>query len=188
MIHCPHLTQDNACEVAGQMAGCKVRTIPSACNACQANDNPRAINLVTIGMALVNKKRRKQDTRELESLLRNYLPERDEPETFKIDRFRPGPGNELKRMLAWFAKPSETCNCETRVDTMNDWGAEGCRRNIDTIVDWLLEEAQLRGLPHGRFTARIARGLVNTAIRKFEQKFPEGPSEPNDDLEDTVDR
>ena len=91
-------------------------------------------------------------------------------------------------MLAWFAKPSETCNCETRVDTMNDWGAEGCRRNFDTIVDWLLEEAQLRGLPHGRFTARIARGLVNTAIRKFEQKFPEGASEPNDDAEEPVDR
>ncbi|MEO1619342.1 MAG: hypothetical protein AAFV88_26140, partial [Planctomycetota bacterium] len=74
-------------------------------------------------------------------------------------------------------------NCETRVDTMNDWGAEGCRRNIDTIVDWLLEEAQLRGLPHGRFTAAIARGLVNTAIRKYEQKFPEGPSEPDDETE-----
>ena len=133
-------------------------------------------------MALVNKKRRKQDVNELESLLRNYLPERDGPDTIKIDRFRPGPGNELKRMLAWFAKPNETCNCETRVDTMNDWGAEGCRRNIDTIVDWLLEEALLRGLPHGRFTAAIARGLVNTAIRKYEQKFPEGPSEPDDEI------
>ena len=65
-------------------------------------------------------------------------------------------------MIAWFAKPSETCNCETRVDTMNDWGAEGCRQNIDTIVDWLLEEAQARGLPHGRFTATVARSLSST--------------------------
>ena len=135
---------------------------------------------MSITWQIVNKKRHKQDVRELESLLRNYLPEDNEPETIKIDRFRPGPGNELKRILAWFAKPNETCNCETRVGTMNDWGAEGCRRNFDTIVDWLLEEAQLRGLPHGRFTARIARGLAGTAIRKYEQKFPEGPSEPNE--------
>ena len=123
-------------------------------------------------------------------LLRNYLPDDDPmPTTLKIERYRPGPGNELKKMIAWFAKPSETCNCETRVDTMNDWGAEGCRRNIDTIVDWLLEEAQVRGLPHGRFTATIARSLVNTAIRKFERKFPEGAPEPDqDDPEDEFDR
>ncbi|MCM2371897.1 hypothetical protein [Aporhodopirellula aestuarii] len=135
------------------MAGCLAKVTPAACNACQNESNPRAINVVMIGMALVNKKRRKQDVTELEALLRNYIPDEDPmPATLKISSFWPGPGNELKKMIAWFAKPSETCNCETRVDTMNDWGAEGCRRNIDTIVDWLLEEAQARGLPHGRFT------------------------------------
>jgi hypothetical protein len=34
----------------------------------------------------------------------------------------PGPGSELRKMLAWFARPSDTCNCETRAETMNDWG------------------------------------------------------------------
>jgi hypothetical protein len=190
MMHCPHLTADNQCEVACQLAGCRVQTTPVACNACQTNDNPCAINVVTIGMALVNKKRRKQDATELEALLRNYLPDDDlMPATLKMSSYRPGPGNELKKMIAWFAKPSETCNCETRVDTMNDWGAEGCRRNIDTIVDWLLEEAQVRGLPHGRFTATVARSLVKTAIRKYERKFPEGAPEPDqDDPEDEFDR
>ncbi|WP_372723568.1 hypothetical protein [Novipirellula sp.] len=157
MIHCPHLSQDNACEVAGQMAGCKVRTTPSACNACQANENRRAINLVTIGMAVVNKRRRKQDTRERESLLRNYLPERAEPETIKIDRFRPGPGNELKRMLAWFAKPSETCNCETRVDTMNDWGAEGChieKLKVAVAEDCMVVHAHVGAKPYGDLRCR----------------------------------
>ena len=190
MMHCPYLTQENHCEVAGQLAGCNVRTSPAACNACQADDNPCAINVVTIGMALVNKKRRKQDVTELRALLRNYMPDEDPlPATLKIDHFRPGPGNELKKMLAWFAKPSETCNCETRVDTMNDWGAEGCRKNIDTITQWLLEEAKLRGLPHGRFTATIAKSLVNTAIRRFESKFPDGaPESDNDTGEDELDR
>ena len=40
MMHCPHLTPDNQCEVACQLAGCHVRTTPAACNACQTNDNP----------------------------------------------------------------------------------------------------------------------------------------------------
>ncbi|QDT10741.1 hypothetical protein [Planctomycetes bacterium K23_9] len=190
MMHCPHLTHDNQCEVAKQMAGCSVRTTPTACNACQNESNPRAINVVTIGMALVNKKRRKQDVAELQAMLRNYMPDEDPlPQTLKISNYRPGPGNELKKMIAWFAKSSESCNCETRVDTMNDWGAEGCRRNIDTITEWLLEEAQARGLPHGRFTATIARSLVKTAIRKYERKFPEGAPEPDqDDPEDELDR
>ncbi len=121
MIHCPHLTPDNQCDVARAMASCNVKTSPSACNACQNETNPRAINVVTIGMALVNKKRRKQDVSELQSLLRSYMPDQeDRPATIKIADYRPGPGNELKKMLAWFAKPSETCNCETRVSVERD--------------------------------------------------------------------
>ena len=63
---------------------------------------------------------------------------------------------------------------------MNDWGAAGCRENIETILDWLMEEAQERGLPHGRFTRVVARSLVDTAIRRYECKFPDGPPEPDD--------
>ncbi len=64
---------------------------------------------------------------------------------------------------------------------MNDWGVEGCRTNLDTIIEWLLEEAQLRGLPNGKFTRTIAKSLVLTAIRRFERKFPDGALEPNED-------
>lgn len=182
MIHCPHLTPNNICEVASGMAGCQAKVTPAACNACQNESNPRAINVVTIGMALVNKKRRKQDTRELHAMLRSYLPDRQpEPATLKFADYRPGPGNELKKMLAWFARPSESCNCDTRADTMNDWGVEGCLQNIETITDWLLEEAEARGLPHGRFTRTIAKSLVTTAIRRFQKKFPDGAPEPDDD-------
>ena len=64
---------------------------------------------------------------------------------------------------------------------MNDWGVEGCLQNIETITDWLLEEAEARGLPHGRFTRTIAKSLVTTAIRRFQKKFPDGAPEPDDD-------
>jgi len=109
MIHCAHLTPDNQCDVAQAMAGCHVKTSPSACNACQNETNPRAINVVAIGMALVNKKRRKQDASELQSLLKSYLPDQEEPTTLRITAYKPGPGSELRKMLAWFARPSDTC-------------------------------------------------------------------------------
>ena len=181
MMHCPYLTPDNQCQVATQMAECNVRASAAACEACQANDNPQAINVVTIGMAIVHRKRIQKPTAELQQLLDNYLPDSEEPATFKINAYRPGPGSELKKMLAWFARPSQSCDCETRADTMNDWGPEGCRENIDTIVDWLMEEAQARGLPHGRFTRVIAKSLVDTAIRRYERKFPDGPPESDDE-------
>jgi len=181
MIHCPNLTNDNRCQVASHLADCSVQASSSGCRACSECSNPQAVNLVTIGMAIVNKRRRNQSVDELKTLLKSYLPNQEEPSTLRIAAFKPGPGSELRKMLAWFARPSDTCKCETRAETMNDWGVEGCRTNLDTIIEWLLEEAQLRGLPHGKFTRTIAKSLVLTAIRRFERKFPDGAPEPNED-------
>ncbi len=106
-----------------------------------------------------SKRRRTQNTAE-------ELPAQSGRTHDAADRsLQAGPGSELRKMLAWFARPSDTCKCETRAETMNDWGVEGCRTNLDTIIEWLLEEAQLRGLPHGKFTRTIAKSLVLTAIR-----------------------
>ena len=181
MIHCPSLTNDNRCQVASHMADCAVHASSSGCLACSECANPQAVNLVTIGMAIVNKRRRNQNADELKTLLQSYLPDQEEPTTLRIAAYKPGPGSELRKMLAWFARPSDTCKCETRSETMNDWGVEGCRKNLDTIIEWLLEEAQLRGLPHGKFTRTIAKSLVLTAIRRFERKFPDGAPEPDED-------
>lgn len=181
MIYCPHLGPNNQCRVASRMAECTVRALAKACAACQEDSNPQAVNVVTIGMALVQRKRLGKSTDELKQLIRQYKADAEPPISFRIGDYRPGPGSELKKMLAWFAQPSDSCNCETRADAMNDWGAQGCRENLDTIVEWLMEEAQLRGLPHGRFTRIIARSLVVTAIRRFERKFPDGAPEPGDD-------
>jgi hypothetical protein len=77
-------------------------------------------------MAIVNKRRRNQSVDELKTLLKSYLPNQEEPTTLRIAAYKPGPGSELRKMLAWFARPSDTCKCETRAETMNDWGVEGC--------------------------------------------------------------
>jgi|694.fasta_scaffold44936_3 hypothetical protein len=38
------------------------------------------------------------------------------------------------------------------------------RATRSPVIEWLLEEAQLRGLPHGKFTRTIAKSLVLTAL------------------------
>ena len=166
MNHCKYLTNQRQCQVASNLADCTVRASAAGCTACKKQSNPQAINLVTIGMGLVQRKRLGRPTDDLKKLLENYKPDSTPTISFRIGEYRPGPGSELKKMLTWFARPSTSCDCESHAETMNDWGAAGCRENIDTILDWLMEEAQERGLPHGRFTRVIASSLVDTAIRR----------------------
>ncbi len=180
-MQCPYLKPDNRCRVASELAEFEVKTSANACDACQRNSNPQAINVVTIGMALVNRRRRRKPVSELKKLLANYMPENTDPGIIKFAAFQPGPGSELKKMLTWFARPSESCSCETRAATMNDWGVAGCRENLDTIIEWLIEEAQIRGLPHGKFTRVVARQLVLTAIRKHERQLENNPVATSND-------
>ena len=67
MNHCPYLTNDNRCQVASKMAQCAVKATASGCEACQQDSNPQAVNLVTIGMALVERGRRHKPTDELKN-------------------------------------------------------------------------------------------------------------------------
>jgi hypothetical protein len=46
-------------------------------------------------------------------------------------------------------------------------GCQWARENVDTVVDWLEEEAKKRGLP---FVRMAGRGLVTLAIRLAERK------------------
>lgn len=85
-----------------------------------------------------------------------------------IDPFENGPGTELKKMLAKIgieATPNCTCNAKAKI--MNFQGTQWCRDNLETVVGWLREEAQSRGLP---FLDAVGRILVKTAIRRAEQK------------------
>ncbi len=60
-----------------------------------------------------------------------------------------------------------TCRHDERL------GSGGLPTESRHDLEWLLEEAEMRGLPSGKFTRMIAKSLVITAIRRFERKFPE---------------
>lgn len=75
----------------------------------------------------------------------------------------PGPGAELKKLLAKFGiHASPTCGCNKMAARMNAWGPDESLNHIEEIVDVMEEEAKKRKLPFLRAAGRI---LVRKAIR-----------------------
>ena len=73
-----------------------------------------------------------------------------------------GPGTELKKLLARVGITSTPdCSCNARAAEMDRQGIEWCENNLDTIVGWLREQAEARGLP---FLDMAGRLLVRRAI------------------------
>lgn len=73
-------------------------------------------------------------------------------------------GAELKQLLARIGiTAAPGCQCNARANTMDARGIQWCQANIETIVDWLQEEATKRGLP---FVRLAGKALVHLAIRR----------------------
>lgn len=80
----------------------------------------------------------------------------------------PYPGQELKKLLKKIGiTASPNCSCNQRAKFMDMQGVEWCEDNIDTIVEWLKEEAEKRKLPFIQFAAKI---LVKKAIYNAKKK------------------
>jgi len=59
-----------------------------------------------------------------------------------------GPGTELKKLLSMIGiNASPSCSCNSRARVMDEWGPEKCEKEIETILEWLKEEASKRKLP-----------------------------------------
>ena len=73
-------------------------------------------------------------------------------------------GTALKSLLASLGMSAEEkgCQCKSRAAHMDAAGCDWCEANLDTIVGWLREEAQRRGLP---FIDAAGRMLICRAIR-----------------------
>jgi len=82
-----------------------------------------------------------------------------------------GPGTELKKLLAgwpFYLTSTPDCSCNARAAEMDRQGVEWCEANIDTIVGWLREQAQARGLS---FLDAAGRFLIKRAIRNARRGF-----------------
>jgi hypothetical protein len=80
-----------------------------------------------------------------------------------------GPGTELKYLLSRF-KVTGTCNCDSHAAQMNRWGPDKCEQEIDTIADWLIEEANKRNIPTMFFGRMVAKRLIRIAISRARRK------------------
>jgi len=84
-----------------------------------------------------------------------------------------GPGTELKALLKLIgitATPNCSCNARAKAMDENEAKEPGwCAANIETILDWLKEQADARGLPFLRVGAKI---LVKRAIANAKRKKP----------------
>lgn len=79
-----------------------------------------------------------------------------------------GAGTELKLILGMVGiGPRGRCKCNERAAMMDYLGIPWCEANIETIVDWLEEEASNRSLP---FIRTAARALVRLAIMRAKRK------------------
>jgi hypothetical protein len=73
-----------------------------------------------------------------------------------------GPGTELKNLLARVGiVATPDCSCNARAAELDRQGCDWCEQNVDTIVGWLREQAEARGLP---FVDLAGRLLVRRAI------------------------
>jgi hypothetical protein len=81
-----------------------------------------------------------------------------------------GPGTELKKLLARVGiVATPDCSCNARAAEMDRQGCDWCEQNVDTIVGWLREQAEARGLP---FVDLAGRLLVRRAIGNARKAAP----------------
>jgi len=82
-----------------------------------------------------------------------------------------GPGEELKALLARFGiRSTPDCQCSKRARYMDEMESNQpgwCEQNIETICDWLQEEANKRNLP---FLRAVGKLLIRRAISNARNK------------------
>lgn len=158
------------CKIAEELCGYKTETSDSACQHCLQLPNSRSPNSVTASLAIGTlRKDHPEKVAEvlpvLKPLFNTVTPTESE--------IGEGPGTELKKILSWFAKDTPSCKCLDRARMMNVWGPQGCRNTMTTILGWLKEEADNRGLP---FIESVAKQFVILAINRAEACLQKEPS------------
>lgn len=155
------------CEVAKQQGGLEILPPVEACNVCCQTNTPEngQPNKVTTSFALkslrgVDGEAYDQTFARWKHLLRVVDVVQEGPTQ--------GPGTELRKLLqaTLGVKPCQTCKAyATRMDTN---GVQWCQDNVETILDWLSNNAKKRGWI---FSRTVARMLVKRAIKTSRDKI-----------------
>ena len=134
---CPH-RKTNRCLVASSLARTIAVAPDQACAACQANDHPRTVNEITLGLAFhaLLKAGRRDQVQELMRIHGHRLPRADDAVQSVLHGT--GVGSQLWRLLESLGvKLSARCDCLAWARKLNDWGPAGCRLARAEITDHL---------------------------------------------------
>ena len=157
MITCSYLG-DNICKLASSLINIDVPVTEQACIYCQKNNKPMQVNNVVAGISILELHNQKKPIPvTVTQLVDNKSTE--------------GTGTELKKLISWFVwlRDVKDCNnCYNREQQMNVWGPEGCRHNLQTIVEWPRESAMKHRIP---FSEPLIKILINKAIRNSEKHY-----------------
>ncbi len=160
MKACHHLSE-TGCHVVAELSGIDWQPDPRACESCIANDKPKTVNVVTIGVSIAA---RRANSRPVDDLIR-YLKASDLKE-----RLASGTGTELKKIFTWFSPPKEGCDCPTHEAIMNVWGPDKCLQKIEKIANWVLKEAEKQNYPTGPVTRIAVKEMIKLAVRRSRRK------------------
>lgn len=154
MKNCRH-AQHNICQVATRLANQPVPLNPQACNSCQLDLMPMAVNRVTAAIAChTQRKTRKPVDRDLLLIASGQYGLAG----YRVERY-------IHKWLKRFGiTPPEDCGCDSWVSRMNKWGVQGSLERLDEITDQLyisLKETYLAGIA----TAWLAKPLIKQRIR-----------------------
>ena len=83
-----------------------------------------------------------------------------------------GPGTELKKMFAWLRiVPRGDCECNSHAAKMDQLGEQWVRDNIETVINWIEEEARKRGVfANLAFNRTWARTMILIACKNAERQ------------------
>lgn len=85
-----------------------------------------------------------------------------------------GCGQNVKKFLKMIGiEASENCSCNRRAAIMDQMGPQWCRDNIDEVLNWLKEEAEVRNMGH-LFIRPAVKLMVARAIRQAEKDEKSG--------------
>ena len=141
MTDCPQRNGDR-CAIAAAIYEQHVAVTDPACAACAQQPEPRAINSVTVSLALSGALWAKDHEAVQRvkashgNLVQRFTPQQTAPSA-TLDQIRTGhgPGSELHRLLATLnIHPGDDCGCVALAAEMNRLGPEGCRRERARLV------------------------------------------------------
>jgi peroxiredoxin/predicted Fe-S protein YdhL (DUF1289 family) len=102
-----------------------------------------------------------------------------QPKPQELDIEGAGPGTELKKLLAKLGiAVTPDCPCSGHAALMDQNGCEWCEQNLDTIVAWMREESERRGVI---FIEKAAKFLTKRAIAKARRSEAE-TNNPNGNI------